>query len=201
MAPSHYFSTPDGPLRPRHLEVELAGRAVTVSTAGGIFSPDGVDKGTQVLLRSVEPPASTGNLLDIGCGWGPLALSMGLLSPGAAVWAVDVNERARALCAQNASALGLANVEVRAPEDVPAEVGFDTIWSNPPIRVGKAVLHQILHSWLPRLNPDGQAWLVVQKNLGADSLQKWLSADLGAEFSVERPHTSKGFRLLHVARR
>lgn len=114
---------------------------------------------------------------------------------------MDVNERARTLCAQNASAAGLTNIEVRAPEDVPTDLGFSTIWSNPPIRVGKAVLHQILRTWLPLLDAEGEAWLVVQKNLGADSLQKWLSAELGAEYSVDRPQTSKGFRLLRVVRR
>ena len=201
MASSHYFSSPEGPFHPRPVQVELAGRRHSVSTAGGIFSPDGVDKGTQVLLRGAEDPAPQGHLLDVGCGWGPMALTMAMLSPEATVWAVDVNERARTLCAQNASAMGLANVEVRAPEAVPADIGFATIWSNPPIRVGKTVLHQILRTWLPRVEDEGQAWLVVQKNLGADSLQKWLTAELGGEFSVDRPETSKGFRLLRVVRR
>lgn len=201
MESSHYFSSPEGPFVPRQVEVELAGRQVSVSTAGGIFSPDGVDKGTAVLLREVPEPARQGNLLDIGCGWGPMTLTMAMLAPQATVWAVDVNERARTLCARNAAALGLHNVEVAAPNDVPADVEFATIWSNPPIRVGKAVLHQILGSWLPRLAPQGQGWLVVQKNLGADSLQKWLTAELGEAFSVDRPETSKGFRLLRVERR
>ncbi|MGO1192348.1 MAG: class I SAM-dependent methyltransferase [Nesterenkonia sp.] len=201
MAPSHYFSSPQGSFEPRALQVELAERRLSLSTAGGIFSPDGVDKGTQVLLRGAPDPAQQGNLLDVGCGWGPIALTMAMLSPQATVWAVDVNERARTLCAQNASAAGLTNIEVRAPEDVPTDLGFSTIWSNPPIRVGKAVLHQILRTWLPLLDAEGEAWLVVQKNLGADSLQKWLSAELGAEYSVDRPQTSKGFRLLRVVRR
>lgn len=201
MESSHYFSSPEGPFVPRQIEVELAGRRAAVSTAGGIFSPEGVDKGTAVLLREVPEPAAEGNLLDIGCGWGPMTLTMAMLSPQATVWATDVNERARSLCAQNAAALGLNNVKVAAPDEVPAELEFATIWSNPPIRVGKAVLHQILGGWLPRLAPQGQAWLVVQKNLGADSLQKWLAAELPEAFSVDRPETSKGFRLLRVERR
>ena len=201
MESSHYFSSPDGPFVPRQVEVELAGRRVSVSTAGGVFSPDGVDKGTAVLLRQVPQPAAAGNLLDIGCGWGPMTLTMAMLSPQATVWAVDVNERARALCAQNAAALGLENVRVAAPKEVPGDLEFATIWSNPPIRVGKPVLHQILSGWLPRLAPQGQGWLVVQKNLGADSLQRWLAAELGEGFSVDRPETSKGFRLLRVERR
>lgn len=201
MATSHYFSSPQEPFQPRAVEVELAGRQVSVSTAGGIFSPDGVDKGTQVLLRGAPAPAQQGDLLDVGCGWGPMTLTMAMLSPQATIWAVDVNERARTLCRQNASALGLDNVEVCPPEEVPTDTEFSTVWSNPPIRVGKAVLHQILQQWLPRLATGGEAWLVVQKNLGADSLQRWLSAELGAQYSVDRPQTSKGFRLLHVVRR
>lgn len=204
MSSSHYFSaTPDTPFERRTLDVELAGRAVTVSTAGGIFSPEGVDKGTAVLLRHVPGPSPSGHLLDIGCGWGPITLTMALKSPGATVWAVDVNERARRLCAENAAALGLTNVQVMAPEDVPSGIRFDTIWSNPPIRVGKAVLHELLELWLPRLADDADAWLVVQKNLGADSLLTWIRsmlASVGEDFTADRPETDKGFRLLRVRR-
>lgn len=201
MDSSHYFSSPEGSFDPRPVNVELADRQVRVSTAGGIFSPDGIDKGSAVLLRSVPEPAGQGDLLDVGCGWGPLALTMAMRSPEATVWAVDVNERALDLCARNAKDLGLTNIKVTTPDGVPEDLRFATIWSNPPIRVGKAVLHQILRQWLPRLGQEADAWLVVQKNLGADSLQKWLAAELGEAFSVERPTTSKGFRVLHVVRR
>lgn len=201
MSTPHYFSSsPDGPFERRPVDVVLEGREVTVSTAGGIFSPDGLDKGTAVLLKHVPDPAPSGDLLDIGCGWGPIALTMAMRSPGARVWAVDVNERSRRLCAENAAALGLENVTVAAPEDVPEDVRFSTIWSNPPIRVGKAVLHDILLTWLPRMQPGSEAWMVVRKNLGADSLQKWLSGSLSEEHDVDRPETDKGFRLLRVRR-
>lgn len=204
MASSHYFSPdPDQPMVRRQIQAELAGRAVTVTTAGGIFSPEGVDRGTSVLLGRVPDPSPEGQLLDIGCGWGPMALTMAIQSPGAHVWAVDVNERARTLCAENADALGLENVTVAAPQDVPTGMRFDTIWSNPPIRVGKQALHVLLELWLPRLAEDADAWLVVQKNLGADSLLTWLKSMLavvGDDFSAERVDTSKGFRILRVHR-
>lgn len=204
MNSQHYFSaSPEGPFTRRAVRVTLDGREVTVSTAGGIFSPDGVDKGTAVLLKHAPDPASQGDLLDIGCGWGPLALTLAMRSPEATVWAVDVNERSRILCAENAAALGLHNVRVLAPEEVPTEIEFNTIWSNPPIRVGKEVLHGLLEHWLPRLRPGGEAWLVVQKNLGADSLQGWLAAtlpDLMGPVTVERTASSKGFRILRVTR-
>ncbi|MBO0595033.1 methyltransferase [Nesterenkonia sp. E16_7] len=204
MNSQHYFSaSPEGPFTRRSMSVTLGGSEVSVSTAGGIFSPDGVDKGTAVLLKHAPDPAAQGHLLDIGCGWGPLALTLAMRSPEATVWAVDVNERSRILCAENAAALGLSNLRVLAPEEVPQDIEFDTIWSNPPIRVGKEVLHGILEHWLPRLSSGGEAWLVVQKNLGADSLLSWIStmlAGVAGEFRSGRAETAKGFRLLRITR-
>ncbi|MGC5583325.1 class I SAM-dependent methyltransferase [Ornithinimicrobium sp. W1679] len=201
----HYFTArpaSDGELR--RVPVRLAGRDVEVVTAGGIFSPDGIDRGTRVLLAEVPPPPPEGSFLDLGCGWGPLALTMALESPGAHVLAVDVNERALDLARRNAVALDVADrVEVLTPEEVPAERRFDLLWSNPPIRVGKEVLHGMLTAWLPRLAPEGTAYLVVQKNLGADSLQTWLQTTLPDRMGpvrVTREASSKGFRVLCVRR-
>ena len=179
MADAHYFSSsPAGPLRTRAITVELGGRTVDVETAGGVFSPEHVDQGTLVLLRNVPAPPAEGHLLDVGCGWGPVALDLAMRSPSATVWAVDVNERALELTRANARSLGLENVNAVLPEDVPAGLSFATVWSNPPIRVGKDALHGILLDWLPRLAVDADAWLVVQRNLGSDSLQRWLVATL-----------------------
>jgi 16S rRNA G1207 methylase RsmC len=198
----HYFTAqPASPGEQRSLTVRLAGREVTVRTAPGIFSPDGLDKGTAVLLGEVPDPPAGGNLLDLGCGWGPIALTLGLLSPAATVWAVDVNERSLDLAAANARSLGLEGVRAVRPQDVPDDVRFAAIWSNPPIRVGKAVLHDMLLSWLPRLEAGGTAYLVVQKNLGSDSLQRWLGEHLPAgSFHVSRHASDKGFRVLAVRR-
>ncbi len=199
MGTDHYFTAePASPGELRDRTVTLAGREVTVHTAGGIFSPDGVDKGTAVLLKDAPAPPHTGTLLDLGCGWGPMALTLALEAPDATVYAVDVNRRALDLARRNAAALDLPGVRAVTPEEVPAEVTFDLIWSNPPIRVGKAVLHEMLLGWLPRLAPGGEAWLVVQKNLGADSLQTWLGGALPDGFVVGRAGSSKGFRLLRV---
>ena len=196
-APDHYFTAqPAAPDERRTITVELAGRVVTVQTAGGVFSPDHVDLGTRVLLREVPDPPSSGDLLDLGCGWGPLALTMALLSPSAHVWAVDVNERALDLVRANAARLGLANVTAALPDDVPDDVRFVAIWSNPPIRVGKDALHDLLRRWLPSLSPDGEAWLVVGRNLGADPLQHWLADKMGV--AVERAASAKGFRVLRA---
>ncbi len=199
MAGDHYFSaSPGSDLKTRSLTVRLAGADRTVTTAGGVFSPDRLDAGTRVLLDTVPAPPQSGNLLDLGCGWGPVALTLGLESPEAAVWAVDVNERALELVRRNASALGLTGVNAALPDEIPEELRFSTIWSNPPIRVGKAELHALLLRWLPRLEPGASAWLVVQKNLGSDSLHRWLQGALPEGFTVERAAASKGYRVLQV---
>ncbi|WP_022890874.1 class I SAM-dependent methyltransferase [Agromyces italicus] len=201
MGSEHYFSaSPSSSSRTRTIRARLAGREVELTTAGGVFSPEHLDQGTRALLDAVPAPPNSGDLLDLGCGWGPIALSLALQSPDATVWAVDVNERALELTRQNAARLGLHNVNAVLPDDVPESVRFAAIWSNPPIRVGKAELHALLTRWLPRLDEseDAAAWLVVAKHLGAESLQRWIGAELGLE--VERAANTKGFRVLHVRR-
>ncbi|GHD07282.1 class I SAM-dependent methyltransferase [Zhihengliuella salsuginis] len=201
MGSEHYFSAqPATPEQRKTITVELAGSEHRVETAGGIFSPDGLDKGTAVLLAGAPAPANSGHLLDIGCGWGPIALTLALASPDATVHAIDVNERSINLTRDNAAALGLENLRAGQPDSVPSDVEFATIWSNPPIRVGKQALHELLLKWLPRLAPGGTAWLVVQKNLGADSLLPWLNRELPSGFSAVRDSTAKSFRLLKVER-
>src|SRR4051794_35550092 len=198
-ATTHYFAPhPQAPGRRTTVPVRLAGRDVEVVTAAGVFSGDRVDLGTRVLLREAPAPPASGHLLDLGCGWGPLALAMGLLAPAATVWAVDVNDRALDLAAHNALRLGLVNLRVARPDDVPAEVRFAAIWSNPPIRIGKEALHALLLRWLPRLTPGGRAHLVVQRHLGADSLHAWLAEALGDAAVVERAGSAKGYRVLRV---
>jgi len=199
MESAHYFSAqPAGPFTRKPLTVELAGATRKLRTSSGIFSPDGIDKGTAVLLAEAPAPAPQGTLLDIGCGWGPIALTMALRAPHSRVYAVDVNERCVTLTNENAALLELGNVTASTPDAVDPELRFDTIWSNPPIRIGKDELHALLLLWLPRLAPGGSAWLVVQKNLGSDSLQRWLAAELDSSFTVTRESTSKSFRILHV---
>ncbi len=202
MAADHYFTAqPSGEFVAKPLTVTLAGRTVELQTAGGVFSPGGLDVGTAVLLHHVPAPPPSGDLLDLGCGWGPIALSLALESPHATIWAVDVNERALELTRLNAAALGLDNVRAVTPEAVPDDVRFMTIWSNPPIRVGKNELHGMLDRWLPRLRESADAWLVVSRNLGSDSLQRWMQTRFTGELTVSRAATHKGFRVLRVRHR
>jgi 16S rRNA G1207 methylase RsmC len=202
MAADHYFTAqPSGEFVAKPLTVTLAGRTLELQTAGGVFSPGGLDIGTHVLLTHVAAPPPSGDLLDLGCGWGPIALTLALESSHATVWAVDVNERALELTRRNAEALGLTNVRAVTPDAVPEEVRFMAIWSNPPIRVGKNELHGMLDLWLPRLREDADAWLVVSRNLGSDSLHRWMESRFTGHLSVVRAATHKGFRVLRVRNR
>lgn len=194
---SHYFEDPTVPSDPVVVDVTLPDTAFTMETDTGVFSRGHVDAGTSLLLRSDPPLASSGDVLDLGAGSGAMALAMARRSPGATVWAVDVNVRARRLCERNAERNGLTNIRIARPDEVPGDVRFATIWSNPPIRIGKSALHDLLLDWLGRLSDDGTACLVVQKHLGADSLQKWL-ADQG--HATDRIGSKAGFRLLSVTR-
>ena len=204
----HYFTArPASADERRELPVTLAGRDVVVETAPGIFSPGHVDLGTAVLLRTVPTPPE-GTLLDLGCGWGPIALTMALLRPESRIWAVDVNERALDLVRRNAERLALiaplGEVIAARPDEVPANLAFDALWSNPPVRVGKDALHALLAEWLPRVKPGAEAHLVVQRHLGADSLAPWIAEqrdDAGLPWGrVERVASAKGFRVLRMAR-
>jgi 16S rRNA G1207 methylase RsmC len=200
MPQEHYFTNdPNAEFKPKSISVTLAGCEVSVLTAGSMFSPDHVDTGTKVLLENLELAPDDGNILDIGCGWGPIALALAIVRPEATVWAIDVNERALELTRQNAERLGLTNVKTALPDAVPADISFNGIWSNPPIRVGKEVLHEIMQTWLPRMVIGGDAYLVVQKNLGSDSLLKWLQ-DTMTSFESSRLETAKSFRVLQVTR-
>lgn len=207
-APEHYFTArPASAAERRTIDVQIAGEEVTVEVASGIFSPGRLDLGTRVLLRTVPTlPTSARDdgtprqYLDVGCGWGPVALTMATQAPDAVVWAVDVNERSLDLTTRNAERLGLTNVRAVLPDDVPDDVRFDGIWSNPPIRVGKEALHSMLDQWLNLLTTDGDANLVVQRNLGADSLIRWMNESIPAITTVKLA-SAKGFRVLHCARR
>lgn len=193
----HYFDEAPAvaPGPGRDVALTLRGATVRMRTLRGTFSPGAVDPGTVLLLRRAPPPRASGTIVDVGCGYGPIALVLAAWSPGASVVAVDVNERARRLTATNATANGLGNVTVYAPDDVPADLRVDEIWSNPPVRAGKAVLHDLLVSWLARLAPGGTANVVVHRHLGSDSLQRWLDEQ---GWPARRIASSKGYRILRV---
>lgn len=198
MCEGHYFDAdPAVPSRPGRIDLVLPDFRARLRSDRGVFSAGAVDPGTLHLLRAVPSDCLSGNLLDLGCGYGPIACTLAHRSPAATVWAVDVNERALALTIANAEDLALPNVRVIKPEEAPPGLTFVGIWSNPPIRVGKAALHELLLSWLPRLEPSGSAWFVVQRHLGADSLATWLGRE---GWPVVRVGSKRGYRILKVQR-
>jgi 16S rRNA G1207 methylase RsmC len=201
---SHYFSeNPSGPSKPSEFEIEVNGRTLVLQSDQGVFSRHGLDKGTAVLLdimsRGNYPTVPDGSFLaDVGCGTGAIALTLAALYPACTVIAVDVNERARALCASNAKKNGLSNITVLSPEELDETIRYSMLWSNPPIRIGKPALRQLLLEWMQRLTEDGTGRLVVSKNLGGDSLAEWLSE---SGFATKKLASSKGFRVFEVAAR
>jgi 16S rRNA (guanine1207-N2)-methyltransferase len=198
MGDGHYFDTTPGVTSsPGEVELSLPDGRTTLAVDRGVFAAGRVDAGTVSLLRAVPPPPPSGALLDLGCGYGPIAVTLARRSPDATVWAVDVNQRALDLTRANAAALGVGTIHAVLPDDVPADLRFAAIWSNPPIRIGKDALHELLLRWLPRLGPNGEAWLVVHRHLGGDSLAAWLT---GEGWSARRHASKKGYRILQVRR-
>ena len=195
---NQYFEpSPSVPSDTKQITVRLVQPHLRLTTDRGVFSHGTLDPGTELLLRQAPPPPASGVFLDIGCGTGAIALSMARRSPAARVIAIDVNERARELCAANAAANDIATVEVLEPDSVPDDLRFDLIWSNPPIRIGKPALHELLLNWLGRLSDGGSAVLVVHKHLGSDSLAAWLTQE---GWAVDRLKSRMGYRILSVTR-
>lgn len=193
---SHYFHTPTGPEQRRIVRARFWETDWEFETAAGVFSASGLDLGTSVLLRESTPDPASRELLDLGCGYGVLAVALASAVPLGRVTAVDTNQRALELCAANAQRHQVGDrIQTLAPDQVASQLCFDEIWSNPPIRIGKPALHELLLTWLPRLRPGGTARLVVGKNLGADSLQVWLKQQ---GFSCDRVASAKGFRVFRV---
>jgi 16S rRNA G1207 methylase RsmC len=194
--PAHYFdAVPAVESKPRKVHLHVGELALELQADRGVFGSHGVDLGTLVLLKEVPPPPLSGEILDLGSGYGPIAIAIARQSPEANVWAVDINQRALELTIANAATARVTNVTVASPDQVPDHVRFAAIYSNPPVRVGKAALHDLLLKWLPRLQPGGRAYLVVQRNLGADSLATWLATQ---GYQVGRLKSKKGYRVLEV---
>lgn len=194
-AGQYFEAEPTAPSKRSTVRLDLPDRSLTLTTDRGVFSADRIDPGTKYLLLEAPAPPGSGTFVDLGCGYGPIACTLAARAPGATVWALDVNQRALELCRHNAVTLGLGNVRVAAVDEVPADLTVDLLWSNPPIRIGKAALHDLLATWLGRLSSDGRAVLVVQKHLGADSLQRWLTSE---GWATERLGSRMGYRLLQA---
>ena len=198
MSHEHYFSAdPSAPAKLTEVEIEVGGQVLKLSASSGTFSSERLDPGTRVLLGLWELFPTDGIVLDLGCGWGPIGLSIAKLQPATEVIGVDVNQRSVELANANAKRNGLANFSVCLDKDLDANLEIDHIWSNPPIRIGKENLHDLLRNYMSRLKPTGDAYLVVQKQLGAESLQRWI-AQQWPEREVTKVENSKGFRVIRI---
>ncbi len=198
MPQQHYFSEqPQADAKTHPVEFELEGTTFRLTAASGTFSSTRLDPGTKVLLNESAFFPESGIVLDIGCGWGPISLAIATLRPNTSVLGLDVNARSLELAQSNAESLQLNNFKAVRADDIPKDLMLDGIWSNPPIRVGKSVLHGLMETWLPRLRPGASAMLVVQKQLGAESFQKWLSERF-PDFVVVRHSIDKGYRVIRV---
>ncbi len=194
----HYFSAdPSVPFKRAPVEARVWGHDLSLESGSGVFAQGRVDVGTAVLLRETEPPGP-GRFLDLGCGYGVIGVAIAVAQPQAVVDAVDVNERAVLLATGNATSLGVADRYTASTPDRLPRASYDEIWSNPPIRIGKPALHELLLTWLPMLLPGGRAVMVVGKNLGADSLAAWLGEQ---GYPTTKLASAKGFRVLESRRR
>ncbi|HEY7854386.1 MAG TPA: methyltransferase [Aquiluna sp.] len=198
MVEEHYFSSdPAAPKKTVNITMQVGGKQIDLEAASGTFSSSRLDAGTAVLLKHADHFPKDGNVLDIGCGWGPIGLSIASLQKNSTVYGIDINQRSIEQSNLNSKSLGLKNFTAMHSRDLPEDMRFSAIWSNPPIRVGKKILHELMESFIPRLEPGGRAMLVVQKNLGADSFQRWLSNRF-PEAEVNRVGTDKGYRVISL---
>jgi 16S rRNA (guanine1207-N2)-methyltransferase len=198
MPQQHYFSEqPAGQSKITEVSFDLEGQTFSLKAASGTFSSTRLDSGTRVLLSESKYFPRAGKVLDIGCGWGPISLAIARLRPETQVWGLDINSRSLEMARENALALGVENFTAALKAEIPADLEFDGIWSNPPIRIGKSALHELMEQWIPRLKPGASAMLVVQKQLGAESFQSWLAARF-THFDVTKHSIDKGYRVIRV---
>ena len=199
MSDEHYFTAdPQAAFKRIPVRANVWGHWLELTSGSGVFAQGRLDIGTGVLLREQSPPEGARTVLDLGCGYGVIGLAIAIAVPECSVTAIDVNERAVLLANENAAALGIGDrFTACLPDDVDAAATYDEIWSNPPIRIGKDALHDLLLAWLPRLAPEGRARLVVGKNLGADSLAARLTEQ---GYPTAKVASAKGFRVLETRR-
>ena len=182
----HYFSNqPVSAHRERLIETKIMNRDMRFHTDAGVFSRDDVDPDSRLLIETAE--AMTGRALDLGCGWGPVGLSLALENPEAEFLMTDVNERAVELSERNRRLNGVLNARIIASDGFEAIEGeFDHILSNPPIRAGKQVIYGMFEESFRRLRAGGTLTIVIRKQQGAPSAKKKLEELFGNAETVAR---------------
>ncbi len=189
----HYFSkNPGSKSTPKHWSFTLRGQNLNLSTDQGVFSKNEVDFGSRTLVESFEEPSVEGEFLDLGCGYGPIGITLAKDFPERHIVMVDVNERAIELSELNARQNDAKNVGILHSDCFQALENryFASILTNPPIRAGKKTVHAMLEESYEHLLPLGELWVVMQKKQGAPSAQKLLQDLFGHVDVVER---NKGY--------
>lgn len=198
----HYYSSkPTSESNRETWQTKINGNSFTYTTDAGVFSKSAVDQGSEVLmLTGAEQNYPEGNILDLGCGYGPIGIYLGQTFPDRMIEMVDVNERALELAKLNADQNDVSNVRIYQSylyEEVENKE-FAAILSNPPIRAGKKVVHEILEKAFDHLIVGGQLLIVIQKKQGAPSAKKKMEEVFG---NVERINLDKGYWILASTKR
>lgn len=192
----HYYSAaPTAASDPRAVEYRALGMSFKCTTDAGVFCRDGLDMGTRILLEAL--PELSGRILDLGCGWGPVGVALGKKYPEAEILMTDINERAVALAEKNCAANGVHNAHAHVSDGFESISGtFSAIVLNPPIRAGKAVIYGLFAAARAHLNQNGALYIVIRKQQGAESAQRYLQTIYS---DVERIARDKGYWVLRCA--
>lgn len=195
MAEHYYSRKPSTESNPVRWESDLKGNKFRFKTDSGVFSKKEVDFGSRLLINTFELKKPEGLILDVGCGYGPIGLSLAKAYPEATVHMVDVNERAIMLAKENAAENKVVNVEIYESDRLTGveEKGFDAILTNPPIRAGKKIVHEIFEQSFWHLTEGGELWVVIQKKQGAPSAMEKMKELFGDVDIIDK---NKGYFIL-----
>ncbi len=177
------------------ISFEMFGEKYLLKSDSGVFSKDGLDDGSRLLLETIAKTDLGNEILDLGCGVGPIGLILAHLDPSRRVCLADVNDRALECCRQNAATLGVSEQVEIVHSDVYLNIDkkFSTIVTNPPIRAGKKVTYAMYAGAVDHLLEGGRLILVIRKKQGAESAEAYLKTLFP---KVERLAQKKGFRVL-----
>ncbi|ARD48160.1 class I SAM-dependent methyltransferase [Sporosarcina sp. P33] len=194
----HYYSkNPQVSSAPKQWKAEIRNRVLSFTTDAGVFSKGSIDEGSKLLAETFKEPSIGGDFLEIGCGYGPIALSIAMDFSDRTVHMVDVNERALSLSEKNAQHNGIRNVRIYESSGVDSveQEGFAAIITNPPIRAGKQTVFSFYEGAYEKLEPGGELWVVIQKKQGAPSTMEYLKKLFG---NVETVAKKKGYFILRA---
>lgn len=197
----HYYSEkPHSAIKTDKVHCTIRNQTLTFTTSSGVFSKRGVDFGTKQLIESFIEPKVEGPFLDLGCGYGPIGITLSKSFPNRTILMADINERAVSLAKQNALENNVANVEVFQSDGFSKieENSFAAIITNPPIRTGKRVIYPMLEESYDRLVHEGELWVVIQKKQGAPSLFAFLQTFFE---EVEIYNRKKGYHIIRAIKR